>query len=287
MRTPQATRASLLEKTPVRRTLEPWPHRMRAARAPSAASPTISASAADLAAVSPGVSWWYSWGTKPNPAVPTDYRSRWAMDFYPMLWNGSFDASAVEAFLAAHPEIQYLLVMNEPNLKDQANLTPDQAAAIWPKYEAVAASAGVQLVGPQITWGTMDGFQDPVAWLDAFFAAYRAAHAGSDPRIDYLGFHWYDYGLGGQLDRLAKYGKPFWVTEFANWHSQNDGAQVVTLEKQKAQMTDMVATCERRADVFRYAWFTGRISPDPHFDSLLAADGQLTELGALYLALPH
>jgi hypothetical protein len=245
------------------------------------------ASAADLAAVSPGVSWWYNWGAKPNAGVPSDPPGRYAMDYYPMLWNGDFDAPGVEAFLSAHPEIKYLLVLNEPNLTSQANLTPQAAAALWPQYEAVAAAAGVDLVGPQITWGTMANYQDPVAWLDAFLAAYRSANGGKDPRIDYLGFHWYDYGLAAQLDRLTRYGKPFWVTEFANWHSQNDGAQIDSLDKQKAQMIEMVATCEARADVFRYSWFTARASPDPHFDSLLAGDGQLTALGQLYLSLPH
>ena len=58
------------------------------------------------------------------------------------------------------------------------------------------------------------------------------------------------------------------------------------MAQQEAQMTDMVATCESRADVFRYAWFSGRVNPDPHFSSLLAADGQLTELGQTYLSLP-
>jgi hypothetical protein len=121
---------------------------------------------------------------------------------------------------------------------------------------------------------------------DAFYAAYRAVNSNRDPQIDYLAFHWYDYGLGAQLDRLTKYNKPFWVTEFANWHSQADGAQIDTLAKQEAQMTSMVATCESRADVFRYAWFTGRWNPDPHFDSLLGADGALTPLGTMYLSLP-
>lgn len=207
------------------------------------------------------------------------------MDFIPMLWNGNFNDQHVQQQLMSDPQIKYLLVMNEPNLTDQANLSPSQAAAIWPRYEAIAQATGVKIVGPQITWGTMPGFTDPVVWLDAFYQAYRAAHGGRDPRIDYLGFHWYDYGLGGQLDRLARYGKPFWVTEMANWHTGN-GPHIDTLAKQKAQMTDMVALCEARTDVFRYAWFTGRWNPDPHFTSLLAAPGVLTELGQHYLSLP-
>lgn len=245
------------------------------------------ASPADLQAVSPGVSWWYNWGAAPNAGVPSSYLTQYQMDYYPMLWNGSFNATTVVAFLLAHPTIHYLLVLNEPNVGGQSYLTPQQAAQLWPQYEAIASQAGVKIVGPQITWGTMPNYSDPVAWLDAFYAAYEAANNGRQPSIDYLGFHWYDYGLASQLSRLDKYNKPIWVTEFANWHSQNDGAQITTLAEQEAQMTAMVATCEQRSDVFRYAWFTGRVSPDPHYSSLLGASGQLTKLGQLYLTLPY
>lgn len=245
------------------------------------------ASAADLQALSPGVSWWYNWGSTPNGGVPNSYVAKYSMDYYPMLWNDDFNADQVVAFLQANPSIHYLLVLNEPNVGGQAYMTPQQAAALWPRYEAVAARARVKIVGPQITWGNMPNYGDPVAWLDAFYAAYAGANGGRQPVIDFLGFHWYDYGLAGQLDRLSKYGKLIWVTEFANWHSQNDGAQITTLSQQKAQMISMVETCEGRSDVFRYAWFTGRLSPDPHYDSLLAGSGQLTELGQLYISLKY
>ena len=244
---------------------------------------------ADLAAVAPGVSWWYDWALTPNIALPAGAASRQGMDFVPMIWNGNFVDADVEAQLKANPGIHYLLVLNEPNLTDQANMTPAQAAQLWPRYEAIAAHTGVKLVGPAMTWGTLAGYSDPVVWLDAFYAAYRSANGDRDPQIDVLAFHWYDYGLGDQLDRLSKYGKPFWVTEMANWHAQTDGAQIDTADKQKAQMADMVAVCEGRADVQRYAWFTGRMGSggDPHFTSLLAGTtggGQLTALGTAYLA---
>jgi len=47
------------------------------------------ASPADLAVLSPGVSWWYNWSPNPNAGVPSDYLTKYSMDFYPMLWNGN------------------------------------------------------------------------------------------------------------------------------------------------------------------------------------------------------
>lgn len=240
----------------------------------------------DLQALSAGVSWWYNWADRPNVALPANAASQAAMDYLPMLWNASYDAPSVEAALQANPRIKYLLVLNEPNLVDQADMSPAQAAAAWPGYEAVAAATGARIVGPALTWGTMPGYSDPVVWMDAFLAAYQATNGGRSPRIDYLAFHWYDYGLAAQLDRLARYGKPFWVTEMANWHT-GDSAVIDTPAKQQAQMADMVDICENRADVFRYAWFTGRRTSDAHFTSLLGANpGELTDLGRLYLSLP-
>jgi putative glycosyl hydrolase len=243
----------------------------------------------DFEALSPGVSWWYDWSSTPAGSTSTARRSQFGMDFIPTLWNGNFNDAQIEQLLLADPQIRYLLVLNEPNLTDQANLSPQAAANLWPRIEAIARHTGVKIVGPQITWGTMPGYQDPVVWLNAFYASYRSANGGMDPTIDYLGFHWYDYGLGGQLDRLIQYGKPFWVTEFANWHNGDGAAQIDTAAKQAAQMTEMVAVCEGRADVFRYAWFTGRLGSndtDVHFTSLLKGPGALSDLGAHYIILP-
>jgi hypothetical protein len=163
--------------------------------------------AADLDTLKSGVSWWYNWYFKTG--APSDYFSNYQMKFIPMLWGGnsSGDFTQLKDFILNHPEIEYLLVLNEPNLTDQANQTPAQAALKWIKYEQViselaALQRTVYLVGPAMTWGTMTNYWDPVIWLDAFYEAYHSANGGRDPRIDYLAFHWYDYGLEAQLDRL-------------------------------------------------------------------------------------
>ena len=97
----------------------------------------------------------------------------------------------VKNFILDHPEIKCMLVMNEPNLTDQANRTPVQAAADWIKYEQVindltAQERTIYLVGPAMTWGTMTDYWDPVVWLDAFYSACKSANEGRDPNIDYL-----------------------------------------------------------------------------------------------------
>lgn len=245
--------------------------------------------AADLDTLKSGVSWWYNWYH--STSAPTNYYSTYGMKFIPMIWGGntsSSDMTTVKNFILSHPEIKYLLVMNEPNLVDQANRTPVQAAADWIKYEQViedlaAQNRTVYLVGPAMTWGTMTNYSDPVVWLDDFYIAYKSANGGRLPKIDYLAFHWYDYGLASQLDRLQKYGKKIWITEMANWNPQ-----INSYQKQAAQMVEMVNICETRTDVFRYAWFIGRGSlPDNKYTYLFNPDpGQLNELGKLYLSLP-
>jgi len=246
--------------------------------------------AQDLDALKSGVSWWYNWYFKTD--APSDYYSDYQMEFIPMIWGGNPDELEVlqiKSIILDHPEINYLLVMNEPNLTDQANLTPQSAAVSWLEYEQVVADLAAQgrniaLVGPAMNWGTLPNYSDPVVWLDAFYNAYKSANDGRDPKIDYLAFHWYDYGLEAQLDRLQKYGKQIWITEMANWNAQID-----SYVEQAQQMQEMVAICESREDVFRYAWFIGRgDGPDNNYTYLFnAAPGELNTLGNLYISLPY
>ena len=245
----------------------------------------------DMAAISGGVSWWYNWYFKTDATA--DFEDDYAMHFVPMIWghNPEVDYVELESWMLDHPTVNDLLVMNEPNLIEQANITPTEAVGHWVRYEQFQAEMledhgrSIRLIGPAITWGTMPDYADPIGWMDAFYAAFNASE-GRDPIIDALAFHWYDYGLDDQLTRLEGYGKPFWVKEMANWHTE-PGWTIDTPEKQINEMIDMVDICENRDDVERYAWFIGRWDPDPHYTSLFGPDpGALTELGEAYLDQP-
>jgi len=68
----------------------------------------------------------------------------------------------------------------------------------------------------------------------------------------------------------------------ANWN-----ANINSYEKQAEQMRQMVAVCEFRDDVYRYAWFIGR-GAENKFTNLFNSDpGDLNDLGKLYLSLPY
>ena len=233
----------------------------------------------DFAALSPHVGWWYNWYHSSDMT-----RNVTGMDFVPMAWNFNFDHATLVESIRRH-DSQYLLVLNEPNLHDQANTVPSVAAANWYKYENVARETGVKIVGPQMNFGTVAGYEDPVVWMDEFIALHNSTH-GRWPQMDYIGFHWYDYGMALFLDRMAEYNRHFWVTEFTNWHTAEDWT-IDTPQKQAVEVVNMVSTLENRMDVHRYAWFTGRRTDDSHHCSLFESNaGNLSLVGQTYISQP-
>ncbi len=82
-------------------------------------------------------------------------------------------------FLKRDPEVEYLLGFNEPNFKDQANMTPSQAAAKWPELEELASRFDLKLIGPAVNYcgncvsenGTT--YSDPIVYLDDFLQPAR------------------------------------------------------------------------------------------------------------------
>lgn len=233
-------------------------------------------SVADLQAISRGVGWWYNWSAKPdNDAVRATYAGM-GVDFVPMVWDEKFDVATIDAQI---PDgAKYLLAFNEPNFGEQANLTPTEAAALWPKLEEIAKARGMKIVSPAVNYcGGSCNVKDPFAWLDQFFAACPGC------QVDYIAMHWYACtasALEGYLGKFAKYGRPLWLTEF----SCGDATDT-SLPVQQKYMKEALEVLEADTTVFRYAWFAGRSTNRPSV-SLLGADGQLTELGEQYVSAP-
>lgn len=234
----------------------------------------------DLPILSPYISWDYNWAN-----TPTNDAALWfdanEMDYCPMCWNGNYNADKIRAFVAAHPKTKYLLGFNEPNLTDQANMTPSQAAALWPPVVALAKELNLKLVSPAMNYGTLSGYSDPVKWLDEFFA-----QPGVDINDIYaISVHCYmasASGLQGFIEKFEKYGKPIWLTEFCAWDPVPG-----SVSTQMDYMCAALNYLESHSTVERYAWFIPRTNgkvDSPPYMQLLTHDSpaELTELGKIY-----
>ena len=171
--------------------------------------------AEDLPLLSPFCSWAYNWGNTQNAQAALWFDSN-DMDFCPMAWNNTYNADAIRQYVQAHPKTKYLLGFNEPNLKDQCNMTPAEAAAHWGEVVALANELHVKLVSPAMNYGTLDGYSDPVKWLDEFFAQPGVSMAD----IDAIAVHCYmssPSAVRNYIEMFRKYGKPVWLTEFCAW----------------------------------------------------------------------
>jgi hypothetical protein len=235
--------------------------------------------AEDMALLSPAVKWFYTWGSSPKADVDKA-ASDAKIAFVPMAWNDIYE-EPLRAYIAAHPECEYLLAYNEPNLKDQANMTPSQAAQKWPKLVKIAKELKLKIVSPAMNYGTLENYGDPVKWLDEFFGKRGV----SLDDISAIAIHCYMQDAGAMkwfIGRFKKYGKPIWMTEFCAWE------KIASLEQQMVYMSEAVTYMELDPDVERYAWFIpkGReeVTVKP-FNKLLtkANPPELTDLGKIFV----
>jgi len=234
----------------------------------------------DLPILSPYTSWDYNWGNTPTEEAAVWFDAN-EMDFCPMCWNGNYSADKIRAFVAAHPKTKYLLAFNEPNLTDQARMTPAEAAAIWPPVVALAKELNLKLVSPAMNYGTLPGYSDPIKWLDEFFAQPNV----SIDDIDAIAVHCYmssPSAVKDFIERFEKYNKPIWMTEFCAWDPAPSGYPT-----QMDYMCSVLNYMESSPSVERYAWFmprmSGKVESVP-YNQLLTHDfpADLTDLGKMY-----
>lgn len=203
----------------------------------------------DVDLLKSGVSWSYNWG--PDQIEEFDRLTvETGIDFCPMAWNGDFDSDRIRTWVAAHPGCRYVLAFNEPNLTDQCDYTPAQAAARWPQLKSLAAELGLRIVSPAMNYGTKEGYSDPVVWLDEFFSMVPVDDVCAIALHCYMGNA---QAMASFVERFAKYGKPIWMTEFCAWEQFITNSQA-----QMNYMSDAVNYLESNPDVERYAWFIPR-----------------------------
>ena len=233
----------------------------------------------DIPLLGPACSWSYNWGSGTSSQA-FDLFHDYGMDFCPMAWNANWNEDTFRQFKAAHPECEYLLAYNEPNLTDQANMIPSVAAEDWPRLVAIARELNMKLIAPAMNYGTLQGYHDPWKWYDEFFSQPGV----SLDDVDGIALHCYmgsAQAMKDFVDKFRKYGKPIWLTEFCNWANNS-----ISADMQLKYMVEAINLLEADDHVFRYAWFIPRGHGENQcHNSLLSGQKPfgLTDLGKVFV----
>lgn len=234
---------------------------------------------ADFDLLGSAVSWSYNWANTYASSQENKYQ-QYGIHYVPMCWNNSYSAANITAYYTSHSEQQnYLLGYNEPNLTDQANMTPRQAAEKWQDVVDLAKSNNVRLISPAMNWGTLSGYSNGVQWLQEFFQLVNPDDVYG------IAVHIYMNSAKaalGDLQRYKVFGKPLWLTEFCAW----DGTS--TSAAQCQFLAQCINALEQDDELERYAWFIprgGYATEAAPYMSLLTKTNpiDLTERGKLFV----
>lgn len=239
----------------------------------------------DFVALAPGVSWYYNWHFT-GPAAPEGVN----LEFVPMVWGDTPERYAgLEAFLATGRRPRAIFTANEPNLKGQAFITPEQTAALQKRVEAIAAPYNIPVIGPHMSIGSAPNASitafDPIqqkevtyTYMVPFLKAFL--HFMGDTHVRATAFH--SYKNAGEMTwavnmMAGTFERPVWVTEYAWWNAPDQAAQIAYL----VETTDFL---ERSEHVEAYAWFKERHKPT--IGLLEAEPGRLNPIGRVYVNMP-
>lgn len=187
------------------------------------------------------VDWFYDWNISTNSSPDVEYVPIAQKVGWPNLKQD----------WAARGSL-HLLGFNEPDHKDQADLSVDAALKAWPSLMA----SGLRLGSPAPSDGGL-------GWLYDFVKKADAANM----RVDFIAVHYYRAvadpgdakGAAAQFYRFLKEihdrtGRPIWVTEWnngANWTKAPDPNE----KQQKAAIAAMIQMLDETPFVERYALY--------------------------------
>lgn len=218
--------------------------------------------------------WWnYTWKIDYYPDQPNN------SEFIPMTW-GRFNPNITIPYiqrLVDDGKITKVLGFNEPDTKDQSNMTVDEALNLWPYIEVLGVPIGSPAMATSPT-GT---------WMTQFMN--RAKELGY--RVDFVCVHDYTsacnvQNLKRKLDNTyAEFKKPILVTEFAI-----ADRTTTTIEGNKWRPDKILAYMKSALDylegedfILGYAWFSFGIKEAQGWPSaLFDSSNNLTDLGEYY-----
>ena len=221
--------------------------------------------------------WAYDWSWEaPRPAP--------GIEWVPMVWgSGSVTTTSIAALIGDQRSgrARFLLGFNEPDSGGQANMSPQQAAALWPRLE----STGLRLGSPA-----------PAVPDDGWLARFMSIARARGLRVDFIALHFYqDFTNPEAVDQLRaqlvsihrRFGKPIWITEIGAldirpWGEHTHSAPSAALAG--SYLRRLLPMLDGLRFVQRYAWFTDycSVAPGCPYSALFDRAGALTGRGRIY-----
>jgi hypothetical protein len=228
-----------------------------------------------------GARWTYDWSAE------SPLRSS-RVEFVPMLWGaGSVTEGTIGRLTADRRagRAKHLLGFNEPDLGEQANMSPAEAIRLWPRLESTGLRLGSPAVASVYSASQSDRKR---RWLDDFMT--RAKQQGR--RVDFIALHFYgdptDPGTARWIRRDLelvhdRWRLPIWVTETGalpawKWQGAQPHARP-TAARNRAHLRRMKRMLDGLPYVERWAWFMDRCTGDCRASALYDARGRRTAMG--------
>lgn len=222
--------------------------------------------------------WCYSWGFDSLTYQLMQEKCP-SLVWIPMSWGGSTVENLQQRITESKTWIQTVplfLGFNEPDQKDQSNMSIECVLNLWPTLE----SLNVPLASPACA-------QPGGKWMEDFMRQAKA----TGKRIDYIAVHWY----GGcnvtafqtkMMEYYQKYDqRPLIITEFApaDWSSRDINHNKISKQHCLDFMKQALPWLEQTEWIIGYSWFSfQQSSPQGCNAALFDKKGQLTPLGQFY-----
>lgn len=187
--------------------------------------------------------WYYNWGTSAESTTNPNAKGKsYNQEFVPEKWGAGGDFSKLYKI----EEVTHLMGYNEPDHKEQSNVSVEKAIEEWP----VLQRTGLRLGSPATT---------DFNWLYNFMSEAKKRNY----RVDYVVVHAYWGGLSGTewYEKLKEVhertGRPIWIKEWnngANWtHEGWPSGTEAQQQKQLRDLKEILTVMDTASFVERYS----------------------------------
>ena len=218
------------------------------------------------------ISWYYNWSV--NPLSDVTERA----EYIPMIWgnaneNSTGDRKKEWEFIKNNgwKNYRYLLMYNEPDFKDQANMTPEQAVENWKNIQPIVENEKIDVSSPCVAIPTVfyEDENNDYQTIGGWFGKFNQLMKGKNYNDEFTAVHFYfDYPGDWILDifkRIYEYtGKKLWITEWgvAQWSQVQNFDWVGGPDEGNWQreiiekfVKEILPILDKTDYIERYAWF--------------------------------